>query len=124
MVERDGSGWSLAWVSEGKVPRDFSDPSLSAVVHKATSEIAALYSGKREAAGAELQFAIYPWKGDAGKVILDLSRDGSRLTARDIQGTGITFQSESIDAVPADAERYLPNPYEAMLRWILPIARF
>lgn len=71
---------------------------------------------------AELQFAIYPWEGDPGQAILDLSEDADGFTARDIQGTDITFHSDSIDAVVADAERYLPSAGDAMIRWIRPLA--
>jgi hypothetical protein len=123
VVERDGEKWSVVWMADGKVPSDFSDSSLSAAVNKASAEVAAMYAGKPQAAEAELQFAIYPWQGkNPGKVILDITKDGSRFNARDIQGTDINFQSDSVAAVVSDAERYLPNPGEAMLRWIRPVA--
>jgi len=82
-----------------------------------------MYEGKPQEADAELQFAIYPWQGGASKVMLDIREDGDGLTAHDIQGTEITFRSESIDAVVSDAERFLPSPDEAMIRWIRPIAK-
>ena len=110
------------WASDGKVPRDFSEPSLSGAVDRASAEIASLYANKPEAADAELQFAIYPWKDTSGKLILDITRDGTGLAVKDIQGTGISFSSVSIEAVVTDAERYVPNPNDAMLRWIRRIA--
>lgn len=122
IVERKGAGWSLMYASDGKTPKDFSASSLSEAVERASSEVAAMYEGHKELAAAELQFAIYPWRGDRGKVILDISQDADGLTVRDIQGTGITFHSDSIDAVIADAEKYLPNTGDAMIRWIRPIA--
>jgi hypothetical protein len=122
VVERDGQRWSVVWMSDGKTPADFSEGSLSAAADRASAEVAAMYAGKPQAAAAELQFAIYPWPGkNPGKVILDITKDDSGLNAQDIQGTEIKFHSDSLDAVVADAERYLPNTGEAMLRWIRPI---
>jgi len=123
IVLREGEGWGITWAADGKTPSDSDETSLSAAVERASSAVAAMYAGKPEQADGELQFAIYPWQGGADKVMLDISQDGTELTARDIQGTGITFQSHSIDALVADAERYLPNPNDAMIRWIRPIAK-
>jgi hypothetical protein len=122
IVERHASSWEVTWAADGKMPADFSERTLSAAIERATSQAAEMYAGRPEGADAELQFAIYPWPSNAGKLILDITADGDGLTTRDIQGTGITFHSDSIDAVVADAERFVPNPTEAMLRWIHPIA--
>ena len=122
IVEREGTSWSVVWTSDGKVPRDFNDPSLGDAIDKASSQVAALYAGKPDAATAELQFAIYPWQGTSGKVILDVTREGSVLSVRDLQGTGIEFRTDSIQDAVQDAEKYLPNPNDAMLRWIRRVA--
>ncbi|HET7419061.1 MAG TPA: hypothetical protein VFL27_01625 [Candidatus Dormibacteraeota bacterium] len=122
IVQRGRKGWDVTYASEGRTPRDFSDASLAAAIERASAEVASLYSGKPEAASAELQFAIYPWRGDAGKVILDVAEQPDGLKLRDIQGTGIEFQSQSIEAAIADAERYLPGTDGAMVRWIRPVA--
>jgi hypothetical protein len=122
IVQRGRNGWDVVYASEGKTPRDFSDPSLGQVIERASADVASLYAGKTEAAKAELQFAIYPWRGDAGSVILDVTEEPAGLKLRDIQGTGIEFQSPSIEAAVADAERYLPSTDGAMLRWIRAVA--
>ncbi len=118
IVQRSGSRWDVDWASDGKTPRNSVAASLTAALDEAASQVASLYANHAEALGAELQFAIYPWKGNAGDVILDISRDGSELVATDIQGSGITFRATSFDGVVEGAERYLPDTSKAMLRWI------
>lgn len=118
IVEPDGSRWTLTWVSDGKTPRDSSAESVAAAIESGSSEITALYASHTEALKAELQFAIYPWKGNAGEVILDITKDGAELVATDIQGSGITFRAPSVDGLIEGAERYVPDTSKAMLRWI------
>jgi hypothetical protein len=118
VVERDDDFWEVAWASDGRVPETFKDRSLTALTDRAAVCVAALYSGEPQAASAELQFAIYPWKGNPGKVILDMTTDGDSLVARDIQGTEITFHGESLEDLVQQGETMVPNPSEAMFRWI------
>lgn len=118
IVEPNGSRWELTWVSDGKTPRDSSAESVTAAIESGSAEIAALYASHTEALKAELQFAIYPWQGNAGDVILDITRDGAELVATDIQGSGITFRAPSVDGLIEGAERYVPDTSKAMLRWI------
>jgi hypothetical protein len=118
IVLRSGSRWDFTWASDGKTPRDSTGASLSAGLDDASSQVASLYANHREAAKAELQFAIYPWQGDAGGVILDVTKDGGELVATDIQGSGITFRAPSVEGLIEGAERYVPDTSKAMLRWI------
>jgi hypothetical protein len=118
IVERDRSQWRATWASDGKVPADLSGPSLREVIEQGSAQVASLYKGKAEAADAELQIAIYPWEGKAGGVILDVTGGPNGLDVRDIQGSGIAFHSQSIESLVDDAARYVPNPGDAMLRWI------
>ena len=118
IVERDKSKWKLMWVADGTAPRDFSAESLTAALDGASSQTAALYANQVEAAEAELQFAIYPWKGKPGDVILDITKEGGDLKATDIQGSGITFTAPSFDGLVEAAERYVPDTSKAMFRWI------
>ncbi len=118
IVQRSGSRWDVDWASDGKAPKNSSADSLTAALDEAALQVASLYANHPEALGAELQFAIYPWKGNAGDVILDMTRDGGELVATDIQGSGITFRATSFDAIVEGAERYVPDTSKAMLRWI------
>ena len=118
IVGRDGSRWDVTWASDGKTPRDSSADSLAAAIEGASSQTAALYANQPLAAEAELQFAIYPWDGNPGDVILDITRDGRELKASDIQGSGVTFDAPSFDELVASAERYVPDTSKAMFRWI------
>jgi hypothetical protein len=118
VVERDGEVWEVAWASDGRVPETFRNHSLTALTKQAAASVAAMYSGEPQAASAELQFAIYPWKGNPGKVILDITTDADGLVARDIQGTEITIRGESLEDLVQKGETMVPNPNEAMFRWI------
>ena len=118
VVERQDGFWEVSWASDGRVPDSFKDHGLSAVVDQAAAKVAAIYSGTPHAAKGELQFAIYPWEGNPGKVILDITSDGDRLVARDIQGTGITIPGSSLEDLVQKGETMVPNPRDAMFRWI------
>jgi hypothetical protein len=118
MVAPRRSGWEVSWASDGKTPREFSEQSLTGLVERAAQETAALYANQRQAAGAELQFAIYPWEGGGDiDVILDVSGGPGNYVARDIQGSGITFTAESLEELVSAAERYVPDRNRAMFRW-------
>ena len=119
---RSGSGWEATWASDGRTPKDFSDQTLSGLVNKASSQVAAMYAGKSQADEAELQFAIYPWEGDPGEYILDIGGSAGHLNAKDIQGSGVSFEAESLDALVSGGERYVPDKSKAMFRWIRRVA--
>jgi hypothetical protein len=118
VVEREGDAWDVVWASEGRTPDNFKDHSLTSAADRAAASVAAMYSGESQTSGAELQFAIYPWKGNPGKVILDITPDAKGLVARDIQGTEITIQGTSLEELVQRAETMVPNPNDAMFRWI------
>lgn len=118
VIERGGESWDASWASDGRVPENFKAHSLTGATGRAATQAAAMYSGKPEAANAELQFAIYPWEGNPGKVILDITADANDLVARDIQGTEITIRGASLEELVQKGETMVPNPSEAMFRWI------
>jgi hypothetical protein len=118
VVEREGESWSVSWASDGRVPDSFNDHSLTAATDRAAAQVSAMYSGKPQAADAELQFAIYPWEGNPGMVILDITATANGLVARDIQGTEITVEGASLEELVQRGETMVPNPKEAMFRWI------
>jgi len=118
IVEREGSRWDVIWVSDGKSPPDFTEDSVGAALDKSTSQVATLYMNKAEAAKAELQFAIYPWQGKPGEVILDITTDAGDLVATDIQGSGISFRASTPEVLVESGERYVPDTSKAMFRWI------
>jgi hypothetical protein len=118
VVELEDESWNVSWASDGRVPGDFGEKSLTAATDRAAAQVAEMYSGKPQAANAELQFAIYPWDGNPGNVILDITTDSDGLVARDIQGTEITVHGVSLEELVQKAETMVPDPKEAMLRWI------
>ena len=118
IVAPGGSGWEVTWASDGKTPRDLADQSLTATVDRASKEVAALYANQRRAADAELQFAIYPWDGGGEiDVILDVLGSPGKFEASDIQGSGISFSADTLEALVSGAERYVPDKTKVMLRW-------
>lgn len=122
IVQREGDTWQATWATDGRVPADFSDESLTASTERATAEIAALYAGQPQATRAELQFAIYPWTDTTAKVILDIESDSDGFMACDMEGSGVLVRGESLEALVREAERTLPNPHDGMFRWVRPIS--
>lgn len=122
VLQRDGEAWRATWASEGRVPADFSDASLTAAAERATAEIATLYASRPQAAQAELQLAIYPWTDTKAKVILDIDSDVDGFIATDIEGSGALVRGESLEALVREAEQMLPDPQDAMFRWVRPMS--
>ena len=119
IVRRVDKTWDVTWTSDGSTPPDFCGDNLTSVTDRAASAVASLYPDWPE---AELQFAIYPWSGNPGNVILDIQRSADGFVARDIQGSRRPVQGSSLEELVLDAERRLPDIHEAMLRWIRPIS--
>ncbi|HEX6488988.1 MAG TPA: hypothetical protein VF137_09000 [Candidatus Dormibacteraeota bacterium] len=87
------------------------------------TEVAALSAEHPDrSAGAELQLVIYPWAGDAGAVILDVSRAGSQLVAKDFRGSSVDMHADTVDELISEASTSLADPSKAMIRWIRPVA--
>lgn len=122
IVQRDGDVWQATWASDGRVPADFSGDSLTGVTVRATAETATLYANQPQAARAELQLAIYPWTDTTAKVILDIDTDPDGFAARDIEGSGSFVRGESLEALVREVERTIPNPHDAMFRWVRPVS--
>ncbi len=118
IVQREGGAWLATWASDGRVPADFSDESLTAAAGRATAEIATLYADQPPADQAELQLAIYPWPDTTARVILDIDQDSDGFAARDIEGSGVLVRAESLEALVREAELTLTNPRDAMFRWV------
>ena len=118
IVQKTGDSWEVSWVSEGRAPAGYYSETLTAATDQAAAEVAELYTGRIEATNAELMFAIYPWGGDGGKAILDISQDADGFVARDIQGSAPATHGGSLEALVEDAERSLPDTAGAMFRWI------
>lgn len=121
MVSAEHGKWTVIWVSDGhgRAPSEFTGKSLTEAVNRATQAVAGLYSGKPEAATAELQFAIYPWPG-GGKVILDVQMaiDGFTATALD---NSQSVSGSDLESMVGQAEQSMPDFSSAMFRWIRPI---
>ena len=122
IVQRDGNTWQATWASDGRVPADFSENSLTAATERATVEIATLYANQPQAARAELQLAIYPWSNTTAKVILDITSDSDGLAASDIEGSGVLLRGDSLETLVGEAEQTLLNPHDAMFRWLRPVS--
>jgi hypothetical protein len=118
IAEREQGVWRITWASDGATPPEFSGDNLTSVTERAAAAVASMYVDSPEASEAELQFAIYPWIGKPGKVILDIQRSADGFAAEDIQGSGVTVHGSSLEELVQEAERRLPNTQEAMFRWI------
>lgn len=122
VLQRQGEVWQATWASDGRVPADFSDASLTAAAERATAEMTTLYSDQPPAAQAELQFVIYPWTDTTARVILDIDIDADGFIALDIEGSGVLIRGDSLESLVREAEVTVPNPHDGMLRWVRPLS--
>jgi len=120
VVSAENDRWTVIWVSDGRAPAGFSGKSLSETVDSATHAVAVMYSGKAQAATAELQFGIYPWKG-GGKVIMDVQPSADGFTATVLDNSGMSVSGRDLESLVSYAEQSLPDFRTAMFRWIRPI---
>jgi hypothetical protein len=119
IVEAGNNRWTVTWASDGKTPRDFTGKGLTETVNRATQDVVGLYSGKPPAATAELQFAIYPWKG-GGKLIMDVQHSADGFTATALDNSQSASGSD-LESLVGQAEQSMPDFASAMFRWIRPI---
>ena len=110
----------MIWASDGATPAEFRGQSLTATVTSATHAVAVLYSGKAQAATAELQFAIYPWEG-GGKMIMDVQPSADGFTATALDSSGASVSGRDLESLVAQAQQSIPDFRIAMFRWIRPI---
>lgn len=118
IVQWADGAWDISWVVDGRAPGAFSDDTLTNATARASAEVAQMYSGRIEASDAELQFAIYPWGGDGGRIILDISAEAQGYVAHALQGSDVSVHAESLEGVVERAEQALGDTSGVMLRWI------
>ena len=110
--------WDVSWVPYRGSPAEFSDETLTHATATASAEVAAMYSGREEASGAELQFAIYPWVGRGMRIILDITSDADGYAAKGLLGVDINVRAASLEALVERAEQSLGDTSDVMFRWI------
>jgi hypothetical protein len=120
IVEAGNNRWTVTWVSDRRTPRDFIGKGLTESVNRATGDVAGLYSGKPQAATAELQFAIYPWKG-GGKLIMDVQRSADGFTAAALDTSEMPVSGRDLESLVGQAQQSMPDFSSAMFRWIRPV---
>jgi hypothetical protein len=120
IVETGNNRWTVTWVSDRRTPGNFTGKGLTETVNRATQDVAGLYSGKPQAATAELQFAIYPWKG-GGNLIMDVQRSADGFTATALDTSGMSVSGLDLESLVGQAEQSLPDFRKAMFRWVRPI---
>jgi hypothetical protein len=118
IIQRTDDSWGISWVGDGRVPGEFFEETLTRATVRASAEVAAMYAGRVEASDAELQFAIYPWGGDGGRIILDITSDAEGYVARAIQGSDVSVWADNLEGVVERAEQSLGDTGNVMLRWI------
>ena len=112
-----------SWRSVAAAPKDFIRPSLAETAATASSQVAALYANRSEAATAELQMAIYPWTGkNPGNVMLDITQSSEGFVAADIQGSSTVVEAAGLDELVLKAEGALSGSSDAMFRWTRKVA--
>jgi hypothetical protein len=71
--------------------------------------------------GAQLDFAIYPWRYGKNGAIYDISGRPGHFTTRDIMGSNSEVQALSLEGL-VEAVSHEPGGDAAMLRWARPSA--
>ena len=115
--------WAINWMSDNtrKEPPEFEAASLTEAVDQAATAALALWSTRPLIPGAQLDFAIYPWRYGKNGAIYDISGRPGDFTARDIMGSNRQVQAPSLEGL-VDAVSQEPGGDAAMLRWVRPFA--
>jgi hypothetical protein len=118
VVQRQGGAWSVSWRPAAGAPGAFVAESLTAAIERATTAGAAAEQASRREAG--LLLAIYPWTPTTAELILDVEPDVEGYLAVDALGSGTFLRAASLDGLVREAEQVLPDPRQAILRWVRP----
>jgi hypothetical protein len=123
MVSAEDDEWSISWLSDNtnKEPPEFEAASLTEAVDQAGTAALALWSTRFLIPGAQLDFAIYPWRYGKNGAIYDISGVPGGYTARDIVGSDREVQAPSLEGL-VEAISHEPGGDVAMLRWVRPFA--
>jgi hypothetical protein len=104
-----------------KEPPEFEAASLTEAVDQAATAALALWSARPPIPGAQLDFAIYPWRYGKNGAIYDIGGAGGHFTARDTMGSNSEVQAPSLAGL-VEAVSHEPGGDAAMLRWVRPFA--
>lgn len=123
MIFAEDGEWAINWMSDNtkKEPPEFEAASLTEAVDQAATAALALWSIRPLIPGAQLDFAIYPWRYGKNGAIYDISGGPGDFTAHDIMGSNSEVRSPSLEGL-VEAVRHEPGGDAAMLRWIRPFA--
>ncbi|HEU0237992.1 MAG TPA: hypothetical protein VFR11_01760, partial [Micromonosporaceae bacterium] len=118
VVRRDEpGGWSLSWVGDGRWPTELRASTLTELVEQASAAVTDLYARYPPVAGAELQFAIYPWDYHRGPMFA-VEKHDQLFIARDELGGGHELQANSLGDLITTAEH--DYGADSMLHWVRP----
>jgi hypothetical protein len=119
--DKDGR-WAVVFAGDGLRPDEIHGWTLTDVVDRTSSAVAALYAQHPAVDGAELQLVIYPWEYDHGP-IFDITGHPGAFVARDIQGSDVAVDGATLEnLVTAIARLGPPVSEDSILRWGRPVA--
>ena len=111
------NGWSVTWVSAGRVPAPIHAPSLSLAATVASATVAELFARGRVDPATEFQLAIHPWPYHGGPVFEITGAPGD-FTA---QGGADSLHGATLEDLLTAAQR-MPAGHGAMFRWTRPVS--
>lgn len=118
VVVRDDGTWSISsWIDAPlEAGGDFG--TLDQLVQVADALVRDSYPPGPGRAGAELQYAIYPWsfKGRP-QAMLDVTENPEHLSATDISGSASEVIGKTAEDLVEEAGRLAQHP-QVMLRWV------
>ncbi len=123
LVFAKAGSWEVSWMSDStrKEPPEFEAASLTEAVDQAAAAAQTLWSTLPPIPGAEVDFAIYPWRYGRNGAIYDITGGPGGFTARDIQGSDREVRAASLEGLVEALSRE-PGGDVAMLRWVRPFA--
>lgn len=122
LFAEDGA-WAINWMSDNarKEPSEFEAANLTEAVDQAATAALALWSTRPLVPGAQLDFAIYPWRYGRNGAIYEISGGPGDFMARDTMGSDREVRASSLEGL-VEAVSHEPGGEVAMLRLVRPFA--
>lgn len=118
IVSVERGSWKVTWASDKETPNDFKGSGLTECVTMALDRLYHLRSHEASVRNAELQFAIYPFKG-RGSTILDIRPTERGYAAAPLPGGDPTYDGLTLELLVDSVRASLGDSNDAMFRWII-----
>jgi hypothetical protein len=118
IVKANRGSWEVTWISDIETPGNFKASGLTESVTRAMDKAYHLRSEDARSRNAELQFAIYPFKG-SGSTILDIGPTERGYTATPLDGGGPGYGGRTLELLVNSVRTSLGDSNDVMFRWVI-----